>query len=68
MLGRTGRFGRKGISVNFVHNQKTFQDMMTIQQTTGRAITKVETGDYDMMDEVSVSPSFFIDADVEPSL
>jgi len=38
--------------VNFVHNQKTFQDMMTIQQATGRAITKVETGDYDMMDEV----------------
>jgi hypothetical protein len=26
--------------------------MMTIQQATGRAITKVETGDYDMMDEV----------------
>ena len=36
----------------FVHNQKSFQDMMTIQQATGRAITKVETGDYDMMDEV----------------
>jgi len=40
--------------VNFVHNQKSFQDMMTIQQATGRAITKVETGDYDMMDEVGV--------------
>ena len=26
--------------------------MMTIQQATGRTITKVETGDYDMMDEV----------------
>jgi hypothetical protein len=30
--------------------------MMTIQQATGRAITKVETGDYDMMDEVSRAP------------
>ncbi|KAF9647987.1 DEAD-domain-containing protein [Thelephora ganbajun] len=50
-IGRTGRFGRKGISVNFVHNQKSFQDMMTIQQATGKTITKVETGDYDMMDE-----------------
>ena len=40
--------------MNFVHNQKSFQDMMTIQQATGRAITKVETGDYDMMDEVGV--------------
>ena len=38
--------------MNFVHNQKSFQDMMTIQQATGKAITKVETGDYDMMDEV----------------
>ena len=25
---------------------------MTIQQATGKTITKVETGDYDMMDEV----------------
>lgn len=40
--------------MNFVHNQKSFQDMMTIQQATGRTITKVETGDYDMMDEVGV--------------
>jgi len=38
--------------VNFVHNQKSFHDMMAIQQATGKAITKVETGDYDMMDEV----------------
>lgn len=38
--------------MNFVQNQKSFQDMMTIQQATGKAITKVETGDYDMMDEV----------------
>jgi len=37
--------------VNFVHNQRSFQDMMTIQQATEKAITKVETGDYDMMDE-----------------
>jgi ATP-dependent RNA helicase DDX19/DBP5 len=57
--GRTGRFGRKGISVNFVHNQKSFQDMMTIQQATGKAITKVETGDYDMMDEVSLVANFW---------
>ena len=41
--------------MNFVHNQKSFQDMMTIQQATGRAITKVETGDYDMMDEVGLA-------------
>ena len=38
--------------MNFVHNQKSFQDMTAIQQATGKAITKVETGDYDMMDEV----------------
>ena len=44
--------------MNFVHNQKSFQDMMTIQQATGRAITKVETGDYDMMDEVGLVTIF----------
>ena len=55
--------------MNFVHNQKSFQDMMSIQQATGRAITKVETGDYDMMDEVGfMSPpsrcGHMIDVDV----
>lgn len=32
--------------------------MMTIQQATGKAITKVETGDYDMMDEVGLFTTF----------
>lgn len=32
--------------------------MMAIQQATGKAITKVETGDYDMMDEVGLVTTF----------
>lgn len=32
--------------------------MMSIQQATGRTITKVETGDYDMMDEVGIFTFF----------
>ena len=35
---------------------------MTIQQATGRAITKVETGDYDMMDEVGLVIIFRVSA------
>jgi len=34
--GRTGRFGRKGISVNFVHNQKSFRDMITSSKPPAR--------------------------------
>ena len=41
--------------MNFVHNDKTFQNMMTIQQEIGTTIVKVDTRDYDMMEEVCFS-------------
>ena len=52
-LGRTGRFGRKGVSINFVHNKKTWEEMRLIETTLGRTITRVETSDIDVMEEVS---------------
>lgn len=53
-LGRTGRFGRKGISINFVHNQKTWQQMDQIEKALGRKIIRIETNDLDEMEEVSI--------------
>ncbi|TFY76666.1 hypothetical protein EWM64_g7345 [Hericium alpestre] len=50
-IGRTGRFGRKGISINFVHDKRTWDQMQQIEAATGRHITRVETNDLDAMEE-----------------
>ncbi|KAF5337942.1 hypothetical protein D9758_013123 [Tetrapyrgos nigripes] len=50
-IGRTGRFGRKGISINFVHDRKTWLQMEQIEQATGKKIMRIETNDLDEMEE-----------------
>ena len=50
--GRTGRFGRKGISINFVHDKATWQQMEQIEKQTGKQIIRIETDDLDAMEEV----------------
>ncbi|KAF5376166.1 hypothetical protein D9757_009321 [Collybiopsis confluens] len=50
-IGRTGRFGRKGISVNFVHDRKTWLQMEEIEKQTGKKIMRIETNDIDVMEE-----------------
>jgi len=57
-LGRTGRFGRRGISINFVHDKKTWTQMEQIEQATGKKIIRIETNDLDEMEEVR--PPFFL--------
>lgn len=57
-IGRTGRFGRKGISVNFVHDRRTWQQMEQIEKETGKKIMRIETNDIDVMEEVSYHPFF----------
>lgn len=56
--GRTGRFGRKGISINFVHDKNTWNQMETIEKATGKSITRIETTDLDVMEEVRTTPRF----------
>ncbi|KAN0113613.1 P-loop containing nucleoside triphosphate hydrolase protein [Russula decolorans] len=50
-IGRTGRFGRKGISINFVHDKNTWAQMEEIEKATGKGITRIETTDLDVMEE-----------------
>jgi superfamily II DNA/RNA helicase len=52
IAGRTGRFGRKGISINFVHDKKTWAQMEQIEKVTGKQIIRIETDDLDEMEEV----------------
>ena len=58
MSGRTGRFGRKGISINFVHDKKTWLQMEQIEKELGRKIMRIETNDLDEMEEVGF---YFLD-------
>lgn len=53
-LGRTGRFGRKGVSINFVHDKKSWEDMHMIEEALGRQIVRVDTNDLDVMEEVRI--------------
>ncbi|KAF9243466.1 P-loop containing nucleoside triphosphate hydrolase protein [Melanogaster broomeanus] len=50
-IGRTGRFGRKGISINFVHDKRTWLQMEEIEKTLGKKIIRIETDDLDEMEE-----------------
>ncbi|KZS94179.1 DEAD-domain-containing protein [Sistotremastrum niveocremeum HHB9708] len=50
-VGRTGRFGRTGIAINFVHDKRTWQDMHAMEQALGMNIARIETNDFDEMEE-----------------
>ncbi|KAJ2612625.1 RNA helicase required for poly(A+) mRNA export [Coemansia sp. RSA 1804] len=46
-IGRTGRFGRTGASVNFVHDEASLEQMEAIQNTLCCDIIKVPTDDWE---------------------
>lgn len=52
-IGRTGRFGRQGVSINFVHDRTSFQDMEAIRKALGKPIVRVDTEDFEQMEAVS---------------
>ena len=45
-IGRTGRFGRTGVSINFVHDEKSYKEMKAIEEYFGKEITRVPTENY----------------------
>jgi superfamily II DNA/RNA helicase len=52
--GRTGRFGRKGVSINFVHDKPTWTKMHFIENALGRPIERISTDDMDEMEKVGL--------------
>lgn len=49
-IGRTGRFGRKGVSINFVHDQKSWGYMNQIEKVLHCSILRVQTEDNEEME------------------
>ncbi|KAE8216464.1 hypothetical protein CF327_g306 [Tilletia walkeri] len=50
-IGRTGRFGRKGVSINFVHDKQSWEHMNAIETLLKCNITRVSTDDLEAMEK-----------------
>ena len=46
-IGRTGRFGRVGVSISFVHDKRSWEELIAIQNHFGVEMTRVPTDDMD---------------------
>ena len=50
-IGRTGRYGRIGAAITFVHNRESWQMLNDIGAYFGVAMQRVETSDWDQVEE-----------------
>ena len=51
-IGRTGRFGRVGVSISFVHDKKSYMALSKIAQFFGIELVKLDQNDWDETEEV----------------
>lgn len=51
-IGRTGRFGRVGVSVTFIHDRRSYEQMEYIRQYFNVSMTRVPTEDMDEVERV----------------
>ena len=50
-IGRTGRFGRVGVSISFVYDQASWRMLMAIQNYFRIEMTRVDTSDWDSVED-----------------
>lgn len=51
-IGRTGRFGRDGISISFVHDARSWQELQEIQSYFGVSISLVPADDVNIVENM----------------
>ncbi|KAI9742298.1 MAG: RNA helicase required for poly(A+) mRNA export [Claussenomyces sp. TS43310] len=51
-IGRTGRFGRVGVSISFVYDQKSFMGLSSIAKHYGIDLVKLDHEDWDATEEI----------------
>ena len=51
-IGRTGRFGKSGIAVNFIDGQRSMANMKKIEEHFGKKILLLETNDVDALEKL----------------
>ena len=54
-IGRTGRFGRSGLAINFVDGHRSLQNMRKIEEHFGRKIEKLSIDDPDEIEQAVTS-------------
>ncbi|KAL6904921.1 DEAD domain-containing protein [Trichoderma evansii] len=50
-IGRTGRFGRVGVSISFVYDKKSYDALLGIANTYGIDLVRLDTDDWDEAEE-----------------
>lgn len=51
-IGRTGRFGRTGAALSFVHDKRSWENLMEICKHFSVEPTKLDTGDWDNVEKM----------------
>jgi ATP-dependent RNA helicase DDX19/DBP5 len=51
-IGRTGRFGRVGVSISFVFDRKSYMGLQGIAQHYGIEMVRLDTDDWDTTEKV----------------
>ena len=51
-IGRTGRFGKSGLAINFVDGRRSHDNLMFIQDHFGRTIQKLDAEDPDAIEKL----------------
>lgn len=51
-IGRTGRFGKPGLAINFVDGRRSFDNLMVIQEHFKHTIEKLDTDDPDEIEKL----------------
>ena len=52
-IGRTGRFGKSGIAVNFIDGQRSMAIMKKIEEHFGKKIILLETNDVEALEKLA---------------
>ena len=56
-IGRTGRFGRSGLAINFIDGPRSRKNMQEIADHFGRKIEKLDIDDPDKIEEAITASS-----------
>ena len=53
-IGRTGRFGKSGIAVNFIDGQRSMKIMKKIEKYFGKKISLLRSDDVDELEKLEL--------------
>lgn len=51
-IGRTGRFGRVGVSISFVFDRRSYQALLSIAQHFGIDLVRLDKDDWDKTEQI----------------